>query len=254
MRKTVVIDCFPESVKTYRNSHVIVAVDVIRATTTVVTGVARGRRCFPVPTIEAADLLAAQLTNPLLVGELDGLKPSRFEMNNSPAELESRTDIHRPMILLSTSGTRLICGAREAQAMYVACLRNYSSQAAHLVAHYSTVALIGAGTKGEFREEDQLCCAWIAERLLRAGFEPQDTRTAAIIERWSGVPADAIIDGASAQYLRRSDQCKDLEFILIHIDDLDEVYRFEGDQVRKHVEKPMDQHRRPFQSEDKLTA
>ena len=60
MRKTVVIDCFPESVKTYRNSHVIVAVDVIRATTTVVTGVARGRRCFPVPTIEAADLLAAQ--------------------------------------------------------------------------------------------------------------------------------------------------------------------------------------------------
>ena len=90
MRKTVVIDCFPESVKTYRNSHVIVAVDVIRATTTVVTGVARGRRCFPVPTIEAADLLAAQLTNPLLVGELDGLKPSRFEMNNSPAELESR--------------------------------------------------------------------------------------------------------------------------------------------------------------------
>jgi len=43
MRKTVVIDCFPESVKTYRNSHVIVAVDVIRATTTVVTGVARGR-------------------------------------------------------------------------------------------------------------------------------------------------------------------------------------------------------------------
>ena len=84
MRKTVVIDCFPESVKTYRNSHVIVAVDVIRATTTIVTGVARGRRCFPVPSIEAADLLAAKLTNPLLIGELDGLKPSLFEMNNSP--------------------------------------------------------------------------------------------------------------------------------------------------------------------------
>ncbi len=238
MRKTVVIDCFPESVETYRNGYAIVAVDVIRATTTVVTGVARGRKCFPVPSIEAADLLATQLTNPLLVGELNGLKPYRFEMNNSPAELESRTDIHRPMILLSTSGTRLICGAQEEQRMYVACLRNYSSQAAYLAAHYSTVALIGAGTKGEFREEDQLCCAWIGERLLRAGFEPQDARTTAIIERWSSVPADAIIDGASAQYLRRSDQCQDLEFILTHVDDLDEVYRFERDQVVKHVEEP----------------
>ncbi len=238
MRKTVVIDCFPESVETYRNGYAIVAVDVIRATTTVVTGVARGRRCFPVPSIEAADLLATQLTNPLLVGELDGLKPYSFEMNNSPAELESRTDIHRPMILLSTSGTRLICGAQEEQRMYVACLRNYSSQAAHLAAHYSTVALIGAGSKGEFREEDQLCCAWIGELLLRAGFEPQDARTTAIIERWSSVPADAIIDGASAQYLRRSDQCQDLEFILTHVDDLDEVYRFERDQVVKHVEEP----------------
>ena len=238
MRKTVVIDCFPESVETYRNGYAIVAVDVIRATTTVVTGVARGRRCFPVPSIEAADLLATQLTNPLLVGELNGLKPYRFEMNNSPAELESRTDIHRPMILLSTSGTRLICEAQEEQRMYVACLRNYSSQAAYLAAHYSTVALIGAGSKGEFREEDQLCCAWIGERLLRAGFEAQDARTTAIIERWSGVPADAIIDGASAQYLRRSDQCQDLEFILTHVDDLDEVYRFERDQVVKHVEEP----------------
>jgi 2-phosphosulfolactate phosphatase len=142
------------------------------------------------------------------------------------------------MILLSTSGTRLICGAQEEQRMYVACLRNYSSQAAHLAAHYSTVALIGAGSKGEFREEDQLCCAWIGERLLRAGFEPQDARTTAIIERWSSVPADAIIDGASAQYLRRSDQCQDLEFILTHVDDLDEVYRFERDQVVKHVEEP----------------
>jgi 2-phosphosulfolactate phosphatase len=238
MRKRVVIDCFPESVESYRNGYAIVAVDVIRATTTLVTGVARGRRCFPVPSIEAADLLAAQLTNPLLVGELDGLKPNRFELNNSPAELESRTDIHRPMILLSTSGTRLICRAREAQAMHVACLRNYSYQAAHLAAYYSTVALIGAGSKGEFREEDQLCCAWIAERLLWAGFEPQDARTTAIIKRWSGVPADAIIDGASAQYLRRSDQLQDLEFILTHVDDLNEVYRYERDQVVKYVEEP----------------
>jgi 2-phosphosulfolactate phosphatase len=235
-RKTVVIDCFPESLPSYRDGYAIVAVDVIRATTTAVTCVALGRNCFPVPSLDAAVPLAAKLTNPLLVGELGGSMPYGFDLNNSPAALESRTDVHRPMILLTTSGTRLICGAEESQAMYVACLRNYSAQVAYLAAHHPTVAIIGAGSRAEFREEDQLCCAWIAEGLVAAGYEPQDATTLAIIEQWSGVSVESIIDGASAEYLRNSGQSRDLDFILTHIDDLDEVYRFERSQVMKHAE------------------
>jgi 2-phosphosulfolactate phosphatase len=236
MPKTVVIDCFPESVGAYRNGYAIVAVDVIRATTTAVTAVALGRKSFPVPSLEEAVPLAARLPNPLLVGELGGSMPYGFDLNNSPAELEFRTDIHRPMLLLSTSGTRLICGAQESQAMYVACLRNYTAQASYLIAHHPKVAVIGAGSRGEFREEDQLCCAWIAEKLLAAGYEPEDARTSAIVEQWSGAPVDSITKGASADYLRNSGQQRDLDFILRHIDDLDEVYRYERGQVKKHAE------------------
>src|SRR5260370_23558928 len=167
MPKEVVIDCFPESVSNYQGGYVIVGVVVIRATTTAVTSVALGRKCFPVPSIEAAVPLAARLTNPLLTGELGGSMPYGFEMNNSPAELEDRTDTHRPMILLSTSGTRVICSAEKWQAVYVACLRNFTAQIAYLVDHHSTVAIIGAGSRAEFREEDQLCCAWIAEGLYK---------------------------------------------------------------------------------------
>src|SRR5947209_5911514 len=230
-RKTVVIDCFPESLPNYRNGYAIVAVDVMRATTTAVTGVALGRRCFPAPTLEAAVPLAARLRNPLLVGELGGSMPYGFDINNSPVELEARTDIHRPMLLLSTSGTRLICGAAEGQVMYVACLRNYSAQIAHLAAHHPAVAVVGAGSRGEFRAEDQLCCAWIAAGLLAAGYEPQNERTLAIVEWWDTMPLDAIVDGASAEYLRRTGQSRDLEFIVTHVDDLDAVYRFERGQV-----------------------
>ncbi len=232
MRKTVVIDYLPESVKAYGGDYAIVAVDVIRATTTAVTCVALGRKCYPVCSVKEAALLAAELTDPLLVGEVGGFMPDGFDLNNSPVELELRTDIHRPMIHLSTSGTKLICGAAEGQPMYVACLRNYSAQIAYLAAH-PKIAVIGAGTKGEFREEDQLCCAWIAEGLLKAGYEPENVRTAAIIEQWSGVPVDVIVPGASSEYLRRTNQVKDLEFILAHIDDLNEVYRFERGEVVK---------------------
>jgi 2-phosphosulfolactate phosphatase len=236
VKKKVVIDCFPESVESYRNGYAIVAVDVIRATTTAVTAVALGRRCFPVPSLEAAVPLAAKLNNPLLVGELGGSMPYGFDLNNSPADLEYRTDIHRPMILLSTTGTRVICGAQESQAMYVACLRNYKAIAAHLTAYHPLVAVIGAGSRNEFREEDQLCCAWIAEILLAAGYEPQDASTSAIIEQWSGAPVNMITNGASADYLRKSGQTRDLDFILAHVNDLDEVYRFERGQVIKHAE------------------
>lgn len=232
MDATVVIDCFPESVEAYGRDYAIVAVDVIRATTTAVVAAAHGRRCYPVPSIEAAVPLAGRLDNPLLVGELGGNMPYGFHLNNSPADIAARGDTDRPMILLSTGGTRLICSAGESHVTYAACLRNYRAQAAYLAAHHARVAVIGAGSRGEFREEDQLGCAWIAHELVRYGFHPENGRTAAIIQRWRDVPADAIVDGASAAYLRRSGQTRDLEYILNHIDDLDTAYRLEQGQIR----------------------
>ena len=234
-QKKVVIDCFPECLGFYRSNYAIVAVDVLRATTAAVTCVALGRKCFPVPSLEAAVPLAAMLTNPILVGELGGSMPYGFDLNNSPTDLELRTDIYRPMILLSTSGTRVICGGEKSQAMYVTCLRNYKKQAEHLLSYHSTVAIIGAGARGEFREEDQLCCAWIAEILLSAGYEPQDARTAEIVQRWSGAPVESIVNGASAEYLRNTGQSKDIDFVLSHVNDVDEIYRYERGQVIPHV-------------------
>lgn len=210
------------------------AIDVIRATTTAITGVALGRQCFPVPSIEKATSLANKLINPLLAGELGGNMPFGFDMQNSPAELDSRADLDRPMILLSTSGTRLISEFREAEATYVACFRNYGRLIYHLQQHHATIALIGAGTRGEFREEDQLCCAWIADGLFQQGYQPEDEETLNLVDRWKGVSVNAIREGKSADYLCRSGQEKDLDFVLTHINDLDRVYIFRDGQVVEH--------------------
>lgn len=223
--QTVVIDCFPESVEKYRDTHSIVAVDVIRATTTAVTAVAQGRRCIPVPTIEAAAILSSRVPNALLAGELGGNTPYGFDMTNSPAEIAVRTDVERPMILLSTSGTRVICEAGTLP-MFAACLRNYRAQVAYLRDWDGPIAVIGAGARGEFREEDALCCAWIAEGLFDAGFQAEDATTTAIVKRWSDASLSAISEGKSAEYLRRTDQMRDLEFILDHVDDLQNAYQF----------------------------
>lgn len=194
---------------------------------------ALGRSCYPVPTLSAAWELARTLSNPLLAGELEGDMPPGFEINNSPSELERRSDSERPLLLLSTSGTRLIWQYGATRPVYIACLRNYSAQAAHLVRtqQQKNVALIGAGSRGEFREEDILCCAWIARCLLTAGYEPCDERTRAHLRQWGQAPLSAISAGKSARYLRQSGQERDLDFVLTHIDDLPNVYHFAQGQI-----------------------
>jgi 2-phosphosulfolactate phosphatase len=221
MRKSVVIDCFAESVAHYAVGHAVVAVDVVRATTTIVTALVTGRSCWPAPNLGAAHRLAARLGDPLLAGEQRGDVPPGFDLNNSPAQLAARSDIERPVVLLSSSGTRVCHEAERAQAAFVGCLRNYSAVARALAGRYAQVAVIGAGSRGEFREEDQMCCAWIAERLIAFGYEARGAKTQALIAEWRDAPADAWLGGKSAAYLRDSGQLADLAYILAHVDDVD---------------------------------
>ena len=44
-----------------------------------------------------------------------------------------------------------------------------------------------------------------------------------MIDRWHGAEVEVIREGESADYLRRSGQVHDLEFILHHFDDLNVV-------------------------------
>lgn len=230
MQRIVTIDCYPDSGPRYRAGWALVAVDVIRSMTTAVTAAIAGWNCYPVPSLEAAVPLAARLDNPLLVGELGGSMPYGFDLNNSPAALARRRDRERPVILLSTTGTRLLCDSGPCDAVYAACLRNYRAQIEWMLDRHASVAVVGAGTRGEFREEDQLCCAWIAAGLMDAGYEPQG-QTGEIVSRWRDASVEAFVGGKSTEYLRSTGQLDDLEFILTHVDDVDAVFVLEGQRL-----------------------
>ncbi len=228
----MVIDFLPEAARSYGQGWAVVAVDVMRATTTAVTAAWSGRRCLPVPSPEAAHEVARDLEHPLLVGEFGGVLPDGFDLQNSPSAIESRDDLERPAVLLSTSGTRLLHEAMSASAVYAACLRNVSAQVSQLAAHHREVAVIGAGTKGEFRREDQFGCARIASGLLDAGYRA-DRQTVELVERWKDAPVGVCAHGRSADYLRRTGQLEDLDFILDRIDDVAGVFRFEAGELHR---------------------
>jgi 2-phosphosulfolactate phosphatase len=232
MANTVIIDCFPSSVAQYCDKYAIVAIDVIRATTLAVTAVAEGRRCIAAVDLEESFQLRDKLGNALLAGELGGEMPDGFDMNNSPAELAERNDRERPMVMLSSSGTQLMLEASKSpQGAYLACFRNYIAVAGHLATCGKDVAVIGAGSRNEFREEDQMCCAWVAEELIKAGFKAANPFTTEVISRWRGAAPDACAHGNSVAYLRRSGQLKDFDFILEHVNDVPYAVVIEGNEI-----------------------
>lgn len=230
MYRSVVIDSLPESVARYRSGWAIVAIDVVRATTTAVTAAVSGRRCVPVPSLTAAYDAKRRLPNALLAGEIGGLRPDGFDLQNSPAEFARRKDIERPAILLSSSGTRLICDAAECDTELPACFRNARATAEYCVQNFQKVAVIGAGSRDEFREEDQLCCAWIAQHLLNCGFLANEA-TWRVVERWGNQLPGACVASNSFRYLERTGQLDDLDFVLSHVNDVSSVFTMKAGEV-----------------------
>jgi 2-phosphosulfolactate phosphatase len=227
--RSFTIDAFPPAALKYPHGYAIVAVDVIRATTTAITAVSMGRRCFMAPTADDASMIAQDLPNPILAGELGGNVPFGFEMNNSPADVAGRTDVERPLILVTSSGTLLAHNASLSGHGFVACLRNYLPTARHLATRYKRIALIGAGSRAEFREEDQACCAKLGLALRGLGFAPENDETHEMVSRWENEEPEGWMVSNSVRFLRSTGQEDDLAFVRAHQSDLDQVFQIQGD-------------------------
>lgn len=231
MERSVIIDCFPESAKRYKKDHAIVVIDVIRATTTATTAINAGRKVYPVKTADEAFVLASKLNKPLMVGELGGNMPYGFDLTNSPVQVVEHGDINRPMILVSSSGTQLLLNAEGAEAVYISCFRNFSAVAKYVSGRHKCIAILGAGSRGQFRREDQVGCAWLGAVLSDNGYRSENKETESCIKRWKEVDHEIIAGGRSSDYLRATGQDHDLEFILQHIDDLDVVPALVGSEL-----------------------
>ncbi len=233
MKKTFVIDCFAQNTTPYPENYAVVAIDVIRASTTATSAIALGRKVYPAINADYATILASKLKDPVLMGEMGGNVPFGFHLTNSPVQVTALSTItagyftnsSRPLVLVSSSGTPLIMNSINNVAVYLSCLRNYQAVAKFIAGKHDKIALIGAGTRGMFRIEDQIGCAWVGKQLLNYGFIPENDSSEKITNQWTDCEPDIIRGSESADYLLRSGQVHDLEFILNNVNDLTVVPR-----------------------------
>jgi 2-phosphosulfolactate phosphatase len=233
--RLVKIDFLPGAAARYGRGWAVVGVDVFRATTVVCTAIAQGRKTLVAGDVDEALVLAGSLPGALLGGEQGGYRPPGFDVGNSPVELDRRDDPDRPLVLVTSSGTRLLRQAGSADAVYAACLRNVSAQVRHLLTLDLNVAVIAAGTRGERRQEDDLGCARIAAGLVDAGYAA-DSSTLDTLESCAGSPVEWCASGSSAAFLRRVGHQDDIDFVLSHVDDLHMVCEVRGAAVLGHAE------------------
>ena len=230
-RRTVLIDEFPDSAFRHRE-RAVVCIDVMLATTTLVTAAGQGRRTLVASSPEEAAALARGLDGAIVAGRLSGAAPGVFTAEDGPEALLRQPDGDRPLVLASPPGTELVANAAAGGGtVFLGCFRNLSATASALATH-ARVALLAAGCREEFSCEDQMAAAWIAGRLVENGFELEDRHTADIVRRWSGIQPALAGWGNSAAQLRREGRAGEVEFVLGHVDDVDRACVCEGSEVR----------------------
>jgi len=147
----------------------VVVVDVLRATSVMVTALNNGaNKVLPVlsPT-EAFEYKQGNGEKIILAGERNADRIDGFDYGNSPWEMKPEVISGAILVMTTTNGTLAIRGADKASDLFVASFLNAEATALALSDH-KEIVLIGSGTNGEFSLEDTLCTGYLVDLLIKA--------------------------------------------------------------------------------------
>lgn len=151
-----------------------VVLDVLRATSTMVTALANGARAIiPVAEIHEALAIRARQPDVLLAGEREGLRIGtdrtggvHFDLGNSPREFTSERVRNRVIVMTTTNGTRALRACAPAGEVLVGSFLNLQTVAAYLQRNPpSALLVVGSGTHEQAALEDTLAAGALCEAV-----------------------------------------------------------------------------------------
>ncbi|MGM0376514.1 MAG: 2-phosphosulfolactate phosphatase [Bacteroidota bacterium] len=144
----------------------VVVIDVLRATSVMVTALQNGAsKVVPVLTPEAAfEYRDRSGPDVLLAGERNSELIEGFDHGNSPLDMTGETVRGKTIVITTTNGTRAINGSLEAADIFVAAFLNAGATVRELDGA-EDVVLVCSGSNGGFTMEDTLCAGLMADSL-----------------------------------------------------------------------------------------
>jgi 2-phosphosulfolactate phosphatase len=161
-----VIPCVNESRYDEFINKTVIAVDVLRATSTIVTALSNGcKGIIPVETVCQAKNL--QENGDLLAGERYCKKITGFDLGNSPFEFMTPEIEGKRIVMTTTNGTRALHKSGKATYILAGAMLNAAACADAVLKLKKDIVILCAGTKDEFSLEDGLCAGLIIEETKR---------------------------------------------------------------------------------------
>jgi 2-phosphosulfolactate phosphatase len=147
-------------------AHTAVVIDILRATSTVVTGLANGAEAF-FPVVEVDDARKFREQNPgvLIAGERKGDAPEGFDFGNNPLEFTEERVKGKKICHTTTNGTQALIACRNCRTVVTAAFLNMTAVVDFLRPLAGPVLLVCAGTHEDFALEDGLAAGMIASEL-----------------------------------------------------------------------------------------
>ncbi|ALI98186.1 2-phosphosulfolactate phosphatase [Rufibacter tibetensis] len=209
--------CFsPELLPLYNlTGKIAVAVDVLRATSSMVTALSHGITHIA-PVSELDSCLAYRDLGYLVAAERDGIKAEGFDLGNSPFHYLEEDRTGRMLAITTTNGTQAIRLSRAADEVLVGAFLNVGAVAEYVRKAGKDVIVVCAGWKGLFNLEDTLFAGALAERL-EGDFTLNHDATLAAYHLYKAAKADKLgflSKSSHVQRLERLHILKDIEFCL----------------------------------------
>ena len=151
-----------------------VVLDILRATSSMVTALANGaEQILPVATIEEALAVKAEHPEALLCGERHGrritaeqAKGTNFDLGNSPREYTAELVAGKTLISTTTNGTRALRACSGAREIWVGSFLNLQATIDQLrLVKPERLVLVCSGTFEEAAMEDTLAAGAMANAL-----------------------------------------------------------------------------------------
>ncbi len=165
------IDCqfIPKAVSRECKDPIFVVIDVLRATSTIVTAFMNGcESMVPVAEVEEAFRLAnGALDGALIGGERGGLALEGFHLGNSPHEYTPARVEGQTIIITTTNGSRAFRSLPEDAMGLVASFLNLGAVARSCLKQGRDVVFIPSGREGEFSLEDTVCAGGVVDNILK---------------------------------------------------------------------------------------
>lgn len=166
-----------------------VIIDVLRATSVIVTALAAGARAVePCTTPGEVDVAwgrrGSETPPPLKAGERGGLRIPGYDLGNSPLEYRTDCVLGRTLCFTTSNGTLALQEAARHGEVVCAALLNRRAVAEVLAAREGDVMILCAGTARAFSADDLAAAGAVIEALrpLAPGVETDDL--GAVAEQW----------------------------------------------------------------------